>query len=141
MRDSFVSVVVDLQKPRFLLVRARREGDLENLLQGHEPELRVVQTDDADYRFRASISRPVFERAMRAQVESVDYSNFKDAVGADDGYRHDVYFGVWRSALPLDERKRVRHWPDNQEDLFEDEQESETRVKDSVRDFLSRRKP
>lgn len=122
MRDSFVSVVVDLQKPRFLLVRARREGDLENLLQGHEPELRVVQTDDADYRFRASVSRPVFERAMRAQVESIDYSNFKDAVDADDGYRHDVYFGVWRAALPLDERKRVRRWPDNQsEDLFDND--------------------
>jgi hypothetical protein len=139
LRESFVSVVVDRERPLHLLVRARREGDIENLLSGHEPGLQVVQTDHADYRFRASVSRPVFERAMKAQVAAVDYTNFKDSVDAEDGYRHDVYFGVWRAALPLDERRSfVRD--SRQEDLFEDDpEESDSRIKDAVRGYVSRK--
>jgi hypothetical protein len=122
MRDSFVSVVVDRERPSNLLVRARREGDVQNLLTGFQPGLRVVQTDHADYRFRASVSRPVFERAFKAQAAAIDYSNFKDAVDEDDGYRHDVYSRVWGAALSLDARRPLRNWP---EDLFDDEPEQD----------------
>lgn len=120
LNDSFVSVVEDRADSSRLVVRARKEGDVERFVQGAmSAELRVVQTDHADYRFRASVPRRVVARVLEAVALSIDYPNFKDSV--DDEDRHDAYLRVWSAALALDERRAPRRYCDSTGDLFDDE--------------------
>lgn len=120
LNDAFVSVVEDRSDSSLLVVRARKEGDVERFLQGAmAAELRVVQTDHADYRFRASVPRRVVARVLEAVALSLDYPNFKDSV--DDKDRHDVYLEVWYAALRLDERRSLRRFYEATGDLFDDE--------------------
>lgn len=120
LNDSFVSVVEDRADSSLLVVRARKEGDVERFLQGAmAAELRVVQTDHADYRFRASVPRRVVARVLEAVALSLDYPNFKDSV--DDDERHAIYSRVWSVALGLDERQGARRFYDSTGDLFDDE--------------------
>lgn len=92
---GFFSVV---QKPGegYLTVRARLEGDLENLraqMPGLGP---TVVTPRADYRFRATISHADFAAGMAKVVENLSYSNFKSRVGDAMGWeREGVYHRVW----------------------------------------------
>lgn len=122
LNDAFVSVVEDRADSSRLVVRARKEGDVERFLQGAmAAELRVVQTDHADYRFRAYVPRRVVARVLEAVALSLDYPNFKDSV--EDDERHDVYSRVWSVALALDERRAPRRFADATGDLFDHEDE------------------
>ena len=104
LNDAFVSVVEDRADSTMLVVRARRAGDVERFIEGSMlAELRVVQTDHADYRFRASVPRRVVARALEAAALALDYPNFKDSVEEDE--RHAIYSRVWSAALALDERR------------------------------------
>lgn len=120
LNDSFVSVVEDRADSSQLVVRARKEGDVERFLQGAmASELRVVQTDHADYRFRASVPRRVVARVLEAVALSLDYPNFKDSVGDDE--RHAIYSRVWSVGLDLDERQARRRFYEPTGDLFDDD--------------------
>ena len=96
---GFYSVV---QKPwdkqdGTLTVRARAREDLEALRATGLPELGGVKEDtDADYRFRAQAPRAAVARAVQAQVEGIDYDNFKTAVGKRQGSaRAHIYHDAW----------------------------------------------
>jgi len=80
-----------------LTVRARAKADLESLRAAGLPELGDVKEDtDADYRFRAQAPKAAVSRAVRAQVDAIDYDNFKTAVGKRQGRnREHVYHDVW----------------------------------------------
>lgn len=91
LNDAFLSIV---QKngsgPGELLVRARREGDIEKVF---GRRTKVTRTTDADYLFRAIVSREDCKRAMEREVDRIDYPNFKDSV--IDTPLHNAYMGVW----------------------------------------------
>jgi hypothetical protein len=124
LNDAFVSVVEDRADSTMLVVRARRAGDVERFVEGcMAAELRVVQTDHADYRFRTSVPRRVVARALEAAALSLDYPNFKDSV--DDDERHAIYSRVWSAALSLDERRGRRYFDEATGDLFDDREETE----------------
>ncbi|MEZ4413208.1 MAG: hypothetical protein R2910_09515 [Gemmatimonadales bacterium] len=80
-----------------LTVRARAKADLEALREAGLPELGDIKEDpNADYRFRAQAPRAAVSRAVQAQVEGIDYDNFKSAVGKRQGSaRAHLYHGVW----------------------------------------------
>lgn len=80
-----------------LTVRARARVDLEALRSNGLPELGEVREDGtADYRFRAQAPRAAVIRAVAAQVEAIDYDNFKSVVGKRQGSaRARVYHDVW----------------------------------------------
>jgi hypothetical protein len=89
--DAFLSVVADkdaLSGPR-LLVRARREGDIERVF----PGAAVATTTAADYRFRAWLPRQQVAAVLAQQVENLAYTNFKSSI-QDHAY-HDAAMGAW----------------------------------------------
>jgi hypothetical protein len=80
-----------------LTVRARARADLDALREAGLPELGEIKEDpNADYRFRAQAPRAAVTRAVAAQVEAIDYDNFKSAVGKRQGrHRDHIYHDVW----------------------------------------------
>lgn len=105
LTDSFLSIVVDPDRPGNLLVRARRRQDIKRVF----PEARVDSRSGTDYAFRASLPRPMVGAAIEAEVRRVDYENFKDEVGLpprgkrnasrESRERHDCYLRVWQAML------------------------------------------
>ena len=91
LSDAFLSVVADKDDPNGprLLVRARREGDIERVF----PEAEVATTPAADYRFRAWLPRERVAAVMAQQVETLAYTNFKRSI-RDHAY-HDAAMGAW----------------------------------------------
>ena len=94
---GFFSMVEHKDNENLLLVRARVRDDLENLRE-LMPELGLVQeTPDADYAYRATITRTAFARGMSELVKELDYTNFKSAVMEEQGLvREQAYEDVWR---------------------------------------------
>jgi hypothetical protein len=93
--DSFLSIVAPTatRKTRNLLVRARREGDIERVFGA----VKVEHTPKRDYAYRAFIARRVVSRAMADEVERISYTNFKNSVEEID--RHDAYLSVWTTMM------------------------------------------
>ena len=89
MNDAYLSVVANRHNRDELLVRARRQGDIEATFPGYLAET----TPLADYRYRAMIPRPVVATAITMRVLGLDYDNFKNSV--PDNPRHDAYLTVW----------------------------------------------
>jgi hypothetical protein len=94
LSEAFLSVVADKADPQGdrLLVRARRGGDIERIF----PTADVFQIAGSDYRYRAWLPREQVADAMKAQVEAIAYSNFKNSI-TDPAY-HDAALSAW-SAL------------------------------------------
>ena len=69
LSDAFLSVVADKDDPSGprLLVRARRQGDIERVF----PETEVASTPGADYRFRAWLPRERVAAVLTQLVESL----------------------------------------------------------------------
>ena len=91
---AFVSIVAHRNKPGVLLVRARLKGDLERMF----PGCKVVETRQADYRFRAEIARGRVAELVREQLTVLDYDNVKNEIphGAPvHDLRHRAMNRVW----------------------------------------------
>lgn len=86
---GFLSIVAHRHLPDDLLVRARRAGEIESIF----PNANISRTPDADYLFRAVISRLEVAEVMAQRIQSIDYDNFKDSVY--DRKLHDAYFDTW----------------------------------------------
>ena len=117
MSDCFLSIVRKDCSPGQLLVRARREGDIEKVF-GRPIE--VERDLNADYLFRARIPEEEVAEIMRREVLSISYGNFKDSVR--DEALHDAYLTCWHALArtqdppPYSGRRATRS-------LYEDEQE------------------
>jgi hypothetical protein len=76
-----------------LLVRAREYSDLTAMLDALElPGSRAKSTPQADYAFRAVLTREEWTRYLSLEIDRIDYANFKARVQATQGsIRHDLY--------------------------------------------------
>ena len=92
LSDAFFSIVHKDCARDELLVRARRQGDIQKVFGKHVP---VTRATDADYLFRAVISRGQVEAAMLGELRRITYPNFKNSVHEDD--LHDAYNRVWHA--------------------------------------------
>jgi len=108
LSDAFLSVVGERDNstgPR-LLVRARRQGDIERVF----AEAETFQVPGADYAFRAWLPRERVAAVIQQQVEAIRYPSFKDSI-SDRAY-HDAALAAWSAmhryqqeqlpALPVD---------------------------------------
>ena len=88
---SFLSVVSDKENPTGdrLLVRSRILGDIEEVFPGAD----VMETPNADYRFRAWLPRSRVTEALCQYIEKLDYTNFKNSV--EDQNRIRPLMRVW----------------------------------------------
>ena len=95
--DAGLELPADAEPEDLLLVRARAEEDLTNLLEVLElPASRAAATPRADYPWRAALSRDEWLRFLATETERLDYPNFKSRVQRLSGsHRHDVYLRVW----------------------------------------------
>ena len=95
--DAGLELPESTQPKDLLLVRARAEEDLRNLLEGLElPPSRAAATPRADYPWRAALSRDEWSRFLATETDRLDYPNFKSRVQRLSGsHRHDVYLRVW----------------------------------------------
>lgn len=94
LSDAFLSVVADRDNPSGprLLVRARRQGDIERVF----PEAETFRIAGADYAFRTWLPRQRVAEVMQQQVQAITYPNFKSSI-RDRAY-HDAALSAW-SAL------------------------------------------
>ena len=89
LNNAFLSVVDKDCEPDELLVRARRDGDIERVF----PKAEVEVTLGNDYRCRARIKRTDVAAAITQRVMNIDYANFKGST--KDKPLHDAYMCVW----------------------------------------------
>jgi len=94
-KEGFYSAVEDRFDPNTLIVRARVAGDLERLW----PDADVLETPDADYRYRAALSRQEVAAAVAKAVLGIDYGNFKDSIS--DKRRKSFYMMVWHAMFEM----------------------------------------
>ena len=101
--DAGLELPTGAEPGDLLLVRARAEDDLTNLLEVLElPTSRAVATPRADYPWRAVLSRDEWSRFLEVETQRLDYPNFKSRVGQASGsHRHDVYLRVWSAMRGL----------------------------------------
>ena len=99
LNDAFLSIVVDRTHPGYLLVRARRQGEIEKVF----PDAIVLRNVGSDYRYRALIPRSQVALLLMERLEAIDYGNFKNSVLDVD--LHDAYYQIWRTMVRYHERE------------------------------------
>lgn len=89
LNRAFLSVVHKDCADDELLVRARRQGDIERVF----PGVQVRKTPANDYLFRAVVKRERVAAALAKLVGELNYDNFKNSVRESDLHR--AYGRVW----------------------------------------------
>ena len=97
-KHGFYSIVE--KRPGEFHVRARERQDLENLLSVLSWRLydrcpEIVETPEADYRYRFVTSRKPVSFLMSKLADGIDYPNFKAEIAARPDQRRKPYHTVW----------------------------------------------
>jgi hypothetical protein len=102
--DGFYSVVTGGEFGEELMVRARDSADLDRLRDNFFPDLGPnVELPGRDYPVRAFATREGLAQCLTRIALSLDYSNFKSAVGAQRGHgRARIYSKVWSDCLAIE---------------------------------------
>jgi len=87
--NAFLSIVENRDNKLELLVRARVKGDIEKVF----PEANVFEDDNADYKYRALISKAKVAARMMLKMTEINYDNFKNSV--KETKRKNAYSNVW----------------------------------------------
>ena len=87
--NNFLSVVQSSDDSRDLVVRARRQGDIERFF----PNAKVITLPGRDYQFRAILPREEVAIAVSEYVMGIKYTNFKNSVR--DTQYHNACSRVW----------------------------------------------
>jgi len=100
-RYGFFSATVSTLAPDAIQVRARDRNHLERLAERFPDELgspKILDTKDADYRYRIIIRRSEWPKLAARLAEDVDYGNFKSEAAARFGSKSkyvDALHRVW----------------------------------------------
>ena len=89
LNNAFLSIVENRKKTTELLVRARVKGDIEKVF----PEADVFEDNNADYKYRAFISKVIVAEKIMLKVTEINYDNFKNSV--KEIKRKKVYGNIW----------------------------------------------
>lgn len=107
LNDAFFSVVKKDCRPDEVMIRARREGDLEKvfnntvlLSQGFKA-VAATRYTKSDYLFRAPVKRDHLKAALAAEVDRIVYSNFKASTRDHD--LHHCYNRMWHAHADMQE--------------------------------------
>ena len=100
-QHGFFSVIED-KDPAFLLIRARRKGDLENLSNLVTFKVEVIDTEAADYRYSIRLKRGSARRLLGATFDHINYPNFRDAISKTPDQREKIfsYRQIWSTLSP-----------------------------------------
>lgn len=98
LSDAFLSIVAHRTRAGYVLVRARKAGDIESVF----PQATVRRTPAADYRYRAELPAAEVAQALAERAGDIDYPNFKNSVR--DPRRHAAYAAVWLAMRQIQDR-------------------------------------
>ena len=100
-QHGFFSVIED-EDPSYLLIRARRKGDLENLAALVTFKAEVVDSEAADYRYSIRLKRGSARRLLAATFDHINYPNFRDAIAKTPDQREKIfsYRQIWSTLTP-----------------------------------------
>jgi hypothetical protein len=104
---GFYSVVKKGAPPNNFQVRARTRQDIDNLCGIIDiPTSRVLTSRDSDYAFRVLLNEAELSRMFLGLMATVDYSNFKLAVGQhpDQSRQCEMYHSWWADHANLQDR-------------------------------------
>jgi len=87
--EGWLSIVKHLDKPGYLLVRARRRVHIEKIF----PDADIYENMKADYPYRADILKEDVQNTMVKRIERINYGNFKNSV-QDTHFKH-ALSNVW----------------------------------------------
>jgi hypothetical protein len=87
--NAFLSIVENRENTTELLVRARVKGDVEKVF----PEADVFEDNNADYKYRAFISKAIVAEKIMLKVTEINYDNFKNSVKEIE--RKKIYGNIW----------------------------------------------
>jgi hypothetical protein len=105
-QDGFISAVDNKHVPGKLAVRARDRKSLEMLADLTQQE--IIQSSRTDYPYRIFVTKEEFSDFMLAQVEAIDYRNFKDRVYDSRGQEFAHACGaVWSAMLDVTDAEAV----------------------------------
>ena len=110
LNNAFLSVVEDRETSNELLIRARRQVDI-NVVAGllENGEYRIEHTPKNDYQFRIRADKSEFKLLMNIMIDNIDYGNFKNSV--DDDALKTMYGRVWGLGVEnLDPEMPYRTW-------------------------------
>ena len=93
--NAFLSIVINRDNKSELLVRARVKGDIEAIF----PDADVFEDNNADYKYRALISKAKVAARMMLKMTEINYDNFKNSVKETD--RKQAYSKVWTELRKL----------------------------------------
>lgn len=121
--NAFVSIVQDKDMDDQLWVRGRIRGDIERFLGGGDFE--VLETNDADYRFRIPLSREAVRPLIGALVDDITYVNFKGSIAEDRGVedeRHNAYMRAWQAMMGF--QRWFKNREQSKDDWWQDDDEA-----------------
>ncbi|HOC31880.1 MAG TPA: hypothetical protein PKK84_06535 [Armatimonadota bacterium] len=95
--NGMLSIVAHRDRPDCLLVRAREPGAIEAIF----PEAKVKRTPNADYRYRAAISRGHVAVVLANKLFRLGYTNFKASISSSKQAYHDACMDVWSRMAEL----------------------------------------
>jgi hypothetical protein len=108
--SGFFSAVTDKQDPQQIQIRARSRKDLEAVVaitaRACMSKAKIIETPEADYRYRVVVHRTEFLTIMIELASEVTYQNFKDAATAA-GQGDKPLMTVW-SAMARYQDDKVR---------------------------------
>jgi hypothetical protein len=87
--NAFLSIVENRENTTELLVRGRVKGDIEKVF----PEADVFEDNNADYKYRAFISKAIVAEKIMLKVTEINYDNFKNSVKEIE--RKKIYGNIW----------------------------------------------
>jgi hypothetical protein len=103
-KAGLISIVKNVAKgfDGTLLVRARRKEDLYHFFGNKEEvDYALIDNPDADYQYRVIAEPDIVKAAMFDQIDSVDYSNFKNSIPYEDvdlqKFAGEVWASGWRN--------------------------------------------
>jgi hypothetical protein len=96
---SFLSVVEEKSDKTKFVVRARIKGDIEAFFE--DPSMKVIETNNSDYRFRVFVDKSFFKMKIMKEINSIDYDNFKDSVKSAE--RKTWYTRIWSVMFDVQE--------------------------------------
>lgn len=103
---GFISAVDNGHVPGKLAIRARDKKSLEFL--AALTEQTIAQNKGSDYPYRVFVTKQELADYLVAQVEDIDYSNFKDRVYASRGGKFAGACGkVWAAMLDVTDKEAV----------------------------------
>ena len=105
-QDGFVSAVESDREPGTLVVRARDKESLKMLAEVTNSEL--VELPGRDYEYRIFVTKQQFTDWVAAQIESIDYSNYKNRLWQTRGdVYHDAASHVWGEMLSVSDKHKI----------------------------------